>query len=478
MSHLPCASKKKNHVPHPALSDHVVEEIFARLPAKMVFRLRCLSRAWSATLSSDGFEDLHLRAANLRGGPRIMCMDDDDGGTSRKGLASSLDRPGGAPFLDAPRIITGYCYPPLITPDMHDHPLYKRAPHLTTQPCRGLVVLEALEARLFHVFNPSTGQIATLPEGRTTGPRTYIGPYYAHFGLGYDARTGRHKVVRVHYRGCAGRFPLSMGAGCEVYDINNANSEGSWRAIGAKPTCWIDSYNRNVFMQGHCYWLAHQKLCPREDLILLTFSISNETFGTVSPPPGVRDDNPYHHSSYDLTELNGRLCIIRPFSRLHNQYDVWLLNGHGSDAAWDLHCRIDIDMSPQLTKFMFKPLTDNYKSSMAPLAIVDNGRRILLLTEPDSPIAICAYTIDTGDVESLIDMGATVNLAAVYEESIATPGCQPREDIALISSSSTQALGIILHLLPMHTHGNLKLVCRSWRCMIESDIWRGIHRKI
>jgi hypothetical protein len=135
-------------------------------------------------------------------------------------------------------------------------------------------------------------------------------------------------------------------------------------------------------------------------------------------------------------------------------------------------------MSPQLTKFMYKPLMDNYGSSMAPLAIVDNGRRILLLTEPDSPIAICAYTIDTGDVESLIDMGATVNLAAVYEESIATPGCQPREDIALISSSSTQALGIILHLLPMHTHGNLKLVCRSWRCMIESDIWRGIHRKI
>ncbi|XP_051211239.1 F-box/kelch-repeat protein At3g06240-like [Lolium perenne] len=479
MSHLPCASKKKNHVPHPALSDHVVEEIFARLPAKMVFRLRCLSRAWSATLSSDGFEDLHLRAANLHGGPRIMCMDDDDdyGGT-RKGLASSLDRPGGAPFLDAPRIITGYCYPPLITPDMHDHPRYKRAPHLTTQPCRGLVILEAVEARLFHVFNPSTGQIATLPEGRTTGPRTHYGPYYAYFGLGYDAHTCKHKVVRVHYRGRAGRLPLSTGTGCEIYDINSANSEGSWRTvIGAKPTCWIDSYSRSVFMQGHCYWLAHRKLCPREDLILLNFSIRNETFGIVSPPPGLRDDSRYHHSNYDLTELNGRLCIFRQFSRWHEQYDVWLLNRIGSDTDWHLHCRIDLARAfPQLTKFTFMPYNDNEKhgSSMAPLAIVDDGRRILL-TEHDTPTAIYAYTTDTGYTESLIDMSfRNVNLAAVYEESIASPGCQPCEEIALISSSSTQALLAILRLLPEHTRANLKLVCRSWRCMVESDIWRCI----
>ena len=152
----------------PVLADHLVEEILARLPAKQVFRLRCLSRAWAATLSSAGFEDLHLRAANLHGGPRILCMMEEAEEERLKVLPSSLDGPGGAPFLDAPRIITGYCHPQLITPDMEEVPDYRRGPHLTTQQCRGLVILE-LDPWLFLVCNPSTGQIATLPQGRTTG---------------------------------------------------------------------------------------------------------------------------------------------------------------------------------------------------------------------------------------------------------------------------------------------------------------------
>jgi F-box interacting protein len=441
----------------------------------MVFRLRCLSRAWAATLSSNSFEDLHLRAANLHGGPRIMCMMEDAEEERLKVLTSSLDGPGGAPFLHVPHIITGHCNPPLISPDVREGPYYKQAPLRTTQPCRGLVILEAREARLFHVYNPSTGQIATLREGRTTGVETQYD--YAYLGLGYDARTSKHKVVRVRYGGRAGRLPLSTGAGCEVYDINTANSQRSWRTItGAKPTCWIDSYNRSVFLQGRCYWLAHRKLSPREDLILLTFSIRYETFGTVAPPPGMRDDYPHQSTNYDLTELNGKLCIFREFSMWHEQYDVWLLNGHGSDASWDLHCRIDLARAlPQLKKFMFMP-NDHIHLSMAPLAIIDNGRRILL-TEHYMPTAICAYSTDTGYTESLLDMSSTVvNLVAVYEESIASPGCQPCEDTALISSSSTQALLIILRVLPRHAHGNLKLVCRSWRCMIESGIWRHINR--
>jgi F-box interacting protein len=477
MNHV-SSSKKEKPSSVPVLSDHIVEEIFARLPAKHVFRLRCLSRAWAARISSAGFEDLHLRVAN-RGSPKIFCvMQEVENEKYLKVFASSLDGPGGAPFLNVPLVITGHCYPPLITPDMHEHPGYKRGPHLTTQPCRGLVILEALEAKLFHVFNPSTGQIATLPEGRTTGPRTYRGPFDACFGLGYDALARKHKVVRVYYRGCDGRSPLSTGTGCEVYEINNSNSKGSWRTIiGEKPTCWIDSYTRSVFVQGYCYWLAHRKLCPREDLLLLSFSVSDEIFGTVPVPPGVRDDTLVSHSNYDLTELNGRLCIFREYSGWHEQYDVWLLNGHGSDATWDLHCRIDLARaSAQLTKFMFRPYNENMGLSMAPLAIIDDGRRILL-TEHYALTAICAYTTDTGETERLVDMGPTdANLAAVYEESLASPGCQPCEEIALISSSSTQALLLILHVLPKHTRGKLKLVCRSWRCMMDNGISPYIYR--
>ncbi|CAD6212975.1 unnamed protein product [Miscanthus lutarioriparius] len=47
-----------------ALPNEVMTEILARLPAKSVGRFRCVSRGWSAMLSSDYFIDLHRQRAN------------------------------------------------------------------------------------------------------------------------------------------------------------------------------------------------------------------------------------------------------------------------------------------------------------------------------------------------------------------------------------------------------------------------------
>jgi hypothetical protein len=87
-----------------------------------------------------------------------------------------------------------------------------------------------MAAGTYHVFNPSTGQMAALPEGRGTARATPIGyggaadakasHSYASFALGYDTSTKKHKVVRIYYRSCGEdkrpRFP-----GCEVYVINS-----------------------------------------------------------------------------------------------------------------------------------------------------------------------------------------------------------------------------------------------------------------
>lgn len=123
----------------------MLEDIFARMPAKSVQRCRCLSRAWAAKLSSRRFVDRHLR----RGSPRLFFLPEY--------------------FSDD---TTVYAWSP-------SRPLVRRDDRLrqvaaVTRHCRGLVVLEAGAPTSFdssmvdghYVCNPSTGQITALPKGK------------------------------------------------------------------------------------------------------------------------------------------------------------------------------------------------------------------------------------------------------------------------------------------------------------------------
>jgi hypothetical protein len=74
-----------------------------------------------------------------------------------------------------------------------------------------------------------------------------------------------------------------------------------------------------------------------------------------------------------------------------------------------------------------------------------------------------------GDVENVLDHPGlfsnngrmVLGRATVYEERIAHPG-QPHEDIIF-------AMSLVLRELSRYTLARLKLVCRSWRAMIESQ---------
>ncbi|KAE8802270.1 hypothetical protein D1007_22151 [Hordeum vulgare] len=185
----------------PVLPDHVIDNILARLPAKSVLRCRCLSRAWAAALSTDDFADRHLRLANRRGGPRILILQDSRSGDARPKMhAWSLDHPGGTTLMEVPHVLTRRRCPPLATAlgsdDRRITESCNKVPRLVTQQCRGLVILKATAAEVYYVLNPSTGQLAPLPEGRATGCRRAAETYhkYASLGIGYDVLTRRHKV--------------------------------------------------------------------------------------------------------------------------------------------------------------------------------------------------------------------------------------------------------------------------------------------
>ncbi|KAK1610089.1 hypothetical protein QYE76_033762 [Lolium multiflorum] len=53
----PCKQDEEESAPS-SLPEELIEDIFARMPAKSAQRCRCLSRAWAATLSSDQYRTI------------------------------------------------------------------------------------------------------------------------------------------------------------------------------------------------------------------------------------------------------------------------------------------------------------------------------------------------------------------------------------------------------------------------------------
>ncbi|KAF7076902.1 hypothetical protein CFC21_081504 [Triticum aestivum] len=250
--------------PSVSLPDDLTEEIFARMPAKSVQRCRCLSRAWAATLSSQGFVDRHLRLANRRGSPRLYILPEYG---SRDTTVHAWSP--GRPLARLRRVVA------------------------VTGQCRGLVVLEAdrpMSSIDFtyevnnYVWNPSTGQITALPKGKQN------------LGIGYDTRIRKHK--------CRGELPPA----CEVYVLN---SMGQWRPPGFATNFCTD---QSIFAQGHMYWVAEPDNKFNFERIIMSFSIL--------PPPPVK------MYPCQIRELDGRLCVFNNTDELKRSYDIWLLRDH------------------------------------------------------------------------------------------------------------------------------------------------------
>ncbi|WVZ91311.1 hypothetical protein U9M48_037500 [Paspalum notatum var. saurae] len=150
------------------------------------------------------------------------------------------------------------------------------------------------------------GQITLLPDGPE--PRRRPGSDCASFGLGYDARTRSHKVVRLLYHD-------SRPAGCDIYDVGGAGSAaGHWRpaASGAVPPERVRMNQMGVFADGHLHWV--------------TFNRPNYL---------EQDDDDVMNRRMILAELSGKLCAVHLSTRSTDQttttMTVW---GKSVEEGW------------------------------------------------------------------------------------------------------------------------------------------------
>jgi F-box interacting protein len=241
-------------------------------------------------------------------------------------------------------------------------------------------------------------------------------------GIGYDTSIQKHKVVRLYYRG-------ALPPACEVFVLNS--TMGHWRppagAAGrAMPPAFVTDFgsDQSVFAQGYLYWGAQPDRESDDKRVIISFSIRDEVFEILPPPPPLPRMYPYQ-----ITELDGRLCLFNNTDRYKHSFDIWALHDHQA-GTWGIHCCIDLSRASLAGRLL------RCYSQVTPLDIADDGSHILLRPDPHvighedrDANQLYVYRPASGDVENLLADGGIIShhtmaqrVAVPYEESLEPTG--------------------------------------------------------
>ncbi|CAL4968234.1 unnamed protein product [Urochloa decumbens] len=332
----------------PELPDELMTEVLLRLPIKSILRSRAVCRAWAATLSSYEFCALHMAAQ-------------PDSALA----AASARRP--KLLLVAPpataareRAVTAACS--CTCSPQAEGPVGGGGADLTTvtlaldglsggefvggvaAQCRGLTLLhDAFSPAAYYVVNAATRAVTRLPPCQDV-------VIFSSAGLGFDAQARVYKVMRLLKK------PKDADVSCEVYSLGGKHGD-RWRpAAGRIPSSFsstarcaiVVAARRNlppVLAHGSLHWLIDSLGSIFDDLAasIITYSVAEETFGWVEPPPcGTCTRGGVH-----LVELDGCLCMVRDLRHgsppdCSTALEIWKLQDYGATGVWSLDTHIDL----------------------------------------------------------------------------------------------------------------------------------------
>ncbi|RLM74463.1 hypothetical protein C2845_PM15G05290 [Panicum miliaceum] len=308
---------KEEKVPAPVplapLPDHLVEDIFTRLPPRSVAVSRCVSPSWNRFISSPAFGRLYHAAKAAE-------------------AASDPVR-----FVSVP-----------VEPEEHQKLLVTTA-HATGPRGQAAVSLRPCRGEFF-VCNTSTGGVLPLPPRRPPW-------YFYSAGLGYDdaGAAGRHKVVllelvMVQPAPAPPRWEIPK-LQCSVFTVGDRQCR--WWAPRGHETpvirgALVSAETDPVFADGRLHWFLSKRASNGthgDPDGVLAFVLGGEFFRRIPLPTfAIGGSKPKRPVSATLAELDGRLCLVRYLRfRRHDAplFEVWMLHDIMS-GSWSLDRRIDL----------------------------------------------------------------------------------------------------------------------------------------
>uniref|UniRef100_A0ACD5T7K1 Uncharacterized protein n=1 Tax=Avena sativa TaxID=4498 RepID=A0ACD5T7K1_AVESA len=328
---FPSNKRKKSVVPvcTMLLPHDMMLEVLLRLPVKSILRFRAVCRSWDALFSSKHFCSLHMATYKVPPpAPKLL-------------VVSPASKLGSSEVYSYSS--SGHRDDLLFTVDSACHDSVEV---VMPSPCCGLTLLFDVVARAYYVCNAATRALIRLPPYRDPG-------HVSTAGLGFDARTREYKVVRL-INGYSYETEMLR---CDVY----TPGADRWRpATGRVPFRWskfaysaVDHAVMNkippVFANGFLHWLINPSLLIRRPrAAIITFSVTDETFGCVRSPPfwGPEENlRPWSESEGEhLVVMDDQVCIVRNLrDRIPDgkALEIWGLLDYGS-GDWSLNHRIDL----------------------------------------------------------------------------------------------------------------------------------------
>lgn len=286
----------------------LILDIVSRLPVDSAIRFRCVCKQWRSLTYRAHFVEQHLKRALER--PNIVLVPI---GICKYGIlpiyhfVSPREEHGIKQFL-----------PPFKLP--YDI-LYA-----VSNPVNGLVVVyDNNGCDDFYLLNPATREVAKLPEHKFD---LYAARHYCRLGFGFDASTGKYKLVRL----CQTSKIIEDFYSCEILTVGSQE----WRSVGKLP-CKV-CHAPASFLNGTVYWKA---VISGQRVGALAFDIKEEKFRVIPPPADYpTTDCPIIH--FFLGQSGGQIFLAHA-SRppLESFLRIWMLKD-GENPAWKQEYYIDL----------------------------------------------------------------------------------------------------------------------------------------
>ncbi|XP_016492324.1 putative F-box protein At1g32420 isoform X1 [Nicotiana tabacum] len=282
------------------LSKDVMMDIFSRLRAKTLCRLRCVCKQWRSLISDPFFKSLHRAGSSLK--PSLLFLEQKCCSTSTTRVSmSSFDLDGNHNF-DFTFTLDSYVY---FMPSKWE-----------------LICFLGSKGKGFYVCNPSTQELVNLPNTPTSSRATLDG-----IAFGYIKEKNEYVLVNSRF--------FKNDTVCEVMRWTDGCclKNLSWKVVDAK--CPYMLRWCGVLVENSFYWIRHRNKYDSIEVII-SFDLEKEDFGTVIPPKDTFDDG----GLWSLAELMGMLWLFGSPEDISTM-DIWVLKD-SKNYMWAKEYTIDL----------------------------------------------------------------------------------------------------------------------------------------
>ncbi|RHN41260.1 putative F-box domain-containing protein [Medicago truncatula] len=292
----------------PLLPIELVEEIFCRLPVKLLLQLQCMCKRWNSLISDPDFVKKHLRMAKASQNHHHLFMLQNNGFTCTH-ITSVFNT-------------LSQSQTPLPLPHNLNTDDFSRC----SGDCNGIICFTIRDSYPV-LWNPSTRQYSVIPPVENSFPppiRYSFDKFTPHtrrrmsvqanfYSFGYDNTTHKYKIVAISFI----RKPPTPKT--SIYTLGSDPTDCSWRAIHDFPKrCSNTLPKTGLFLSGTVNWLAGE---------LFSLDLATETYQKLLLPTS------RGKGSLTLGVLKDFLCI---FDCNDRGTDIWMMMEFGNKESWHI----------------------------------------------------------------------------------------------------------------------------------------------